>query len=117
MRQDRSYLNCPRCGLSIGIRTPWLAMTYCPRCIARTRTAVELFGSEMPVNVPCANGSIPSADTIAGAAAITAGQAARAKREPVVAMTAATGTDLLPRQPEKTNVRARTRPPGYPENL
>ncbi len=64
MRNAGSYLNCPRCGLSIGIRSPWLAITHCPRCIARARTAVELFGSEMPASVLYANGSLPSADAL-----------------------------------------------------
>jgi hypothetical protein len=43
MRDVGSYLICPRCGLSIGMRLPWLAMTHCPRYMARPHTAVELF--------------------------------------------------------------------------
>jgi hypothetical protein len=65
MRHAGSYLNCPRCGLSIGIRSPWLAITHCPRCIARHRVAVLLFSSELPASVLYATGSLPSADTIA----------------------------------------------------
>jgi len=46
-----SSLNCPRCGLSIEIRSPWLAMTHCPRCVARDHAAVELLSSELPTGV------------------------------------------------------------------
>jgi hypothetical protein len=44
-----TYLNCPRCGLSIELRSQWLAVQHCPRCIARARTAVKLFSSTLPV--------------------------------------------------------------------
>jgi len=37
------FLNCPRCGLSFEPRTHWLTLKYCPRCIARARTVVEMF--------------------------------------------------------------------------
>ena len=42
------YLNCPRCRLSIRLRGPSLRMVHCPRCVARTRTLVELFASTLP---------------------------------------------------------------------
>jgi hypothetical protein len=49
-RPSAPYLNCPRCGLSIEVRSRWLAIRHCPRCIARTRTVVELFGSGLPAD-------------------------------------------------------------------
>jgi hypothetical protein len=64
MRELGSYLNCPRCGVSIRMRSPWFTMTHCPRCIARAGTTVELFSSEMPTSVLYASGSLPSADTL-----------------------------------------------------
>jgi hypothetical protein len=42
------YLTCPRCRLSIKPRSPSLQMIHCPRCVARTRTLVELFASTLP---------------------------------------------------------------------
>jgi hypothetical protein len=63
MRDVGPYLNCPRCGLSIRVRLPWLAMTHCPRCIARAHTAVELFGSDVSASIVYANGSLPVAGT------------------------------------------------------
>jgi hypothetical protein len=52
-----SYLNCPRCGLRIAFRSPWLAMTHCPRCVAHDHVAVELLSSELPSGVPHAGDS------------------------------------------------------------
>lgn len=87
MRNGGSCLNCPRCGLSIAVRSPWLVMTHCPRCVARARTAVELISSEMPASVPYAAGLLPSADTLtAQRQHVTAGQSARDEAEPVVAI-------------------------------
>lgn len=57
------YLICPRCGLSIGLRARWLAVSHCPRCIAHTRTAVELFTSQLPADLLYADNSLPAADT------------------------------------------------------
>ena len=37
-----SQLDCPRCGLTIEPRAPWLAIRYCPRCLARSHRIVEL---------------------------------------------------------------------------
>jgi hypothetical protein len=56
------YLNCPRCGLTITPRFPWLAMRHCPRCLARNRTIVELFSSGLPAAALYADGSVPQAD-------------------------------------------------------
>ena len=47
-RSNLVYLNCPRCGLSIRRRTEWLTVEHCPRCLGRSRIAVELFLSSRP---------------------------------------------------------------------
>lgn len=39
------YMNCPRCGLTVGVRTALLAVEHCPGCLARSRGAV-LMASE-----------------------------------------------------------------------
>ncbi len=56
------YLNCPRCGLSIAVRSRWLAIRHCPRCVARSRTIVELFGSRLPARVLYGESWLPQAD-------------------------------------------------------
>jgi len=89
MRQAGLYLNCPRCGLSIGMRSPWLVMTHCPRCIARAHTAVEMFSSEMPASMLYASGSLPTADTrTAPRKPVPAGYAPRDDSEPEVEIAA-----------------------------
>ena len=47
-RGNRLYLNCPRCGLSMVPRADWMGIEHCPRCLARSRTLVELFASPLP---------------------------------------------------------------------
>lgn len=47
---DPSHLICPRCGLTITPKPPWLSVEHCPRCIARARIAVTLFCSPLPTN-------------------------------------------------------------------
>jgi hypothetical protein len=37
-----SYMNCPRCGLKLRLRASFLAVEHCPRCLARSRTAVPM---------------------------------------------------------------------------
>ena len=56
------YLNCPRCGLTITPKVPWLAISQCPRCLARTRTTVELFCSRLPADVLYADDSLPNGE-------------------------------------------------------
>jgi hypothetical protein len=41
-----SYVNCPRCGLAVRLRAPFLAVRHCPRCVARRGIAVEMLISE-----------------------------------------------------------------------
>jgi hypothetical protein len=60
-RPSAPYLNCPRCGLSIEVRSRWLAIRHCPRCVARTRTVVELFSSGLPADALYAFDSLPQA--------------------------------------------------------
>ncbi len=54
-----SYLNCPRCRLSIEVRSRWLAIVHCPRCVARSRTLVELFHSQLSAEALYAGDSLP----------------------------------------------------------
>lgn len=42
-------VRCDRCGLIVASRTAALAPRYCPRCLARQRTAVRL----RPFQLPC----------------------------------------------------------------
>ncbi len=42
LQTDPVYLSCPECGLSIRRREALLTMQYCPRCLSRDHTAVEL---------------------------------------------------------------------------
>jgi len=60
-----SHLNCPRCGLSFEPRTHWLTIKYCPRCIARAQTVVEMFSSQLPASVLYAEDSFPQGDAAA----------------------------------------------------
>jgi hypothetical protein len=56
------FLNCPRCGLTITPRAAWLSVRHCPRCLARSRTAVELFSSRLPAKALYASGAAPRPD-------------------------------------------------------
>jgi hypothetical protein len=42
-----TYLHCPRCRLAIRRRADYLTVVNCPRCLARTATAVPLFTSPL----------------------------------------------------------------------
>jgi len=46
-----SYLNCPRCALSIRIRADYLAMTNCPRCMGRNQVTIPLYETPRPARV------------------------------------------------------------------
>jgi hypothetical protein len=48
---DARYLTCPRCRLSIELKSQWLTIRHCPRCLGRNRTLVELFNSPLPADV------------------------------------------------------------------
>lgn len=58
---NSSFLNCPRCGLSIRPKVSWLTVEFCPRCIARARTPVKLFCSTLPAAELYGEGSVPHA--------------------------------------------------------
>jgi hypothetical protein len=45
---DMSYMNCPRCGLSVRLNAPWLTLYRCPRCFVRRGVAVEMYMSDRP---------------------------------------------------------------------
>ena len=42
------FLICPRCGLTIRPKASWPALRHCPRCLARSHAAVDMFASTMP---------------------------------------------------------------------
>lgn len=42
---------CPRCGLNVSPRASWLAVRYCPRCLARNQTIVELSQASLAADV------------------------------------------------------------------
>ena len=44
------YLNCPRCGLSIKPKARWLTIDHCPRCIARTSSAIKMLRTTSPAD-------------------------------------------------------------------
>ncbi len=47
-----SYMNCPRCGLTIGLRAPFLTLERCPRCLARAGAAIPMYISDQPPAPP-----------------------------------------------------------------
>lgn len=58
-----SFLNCPRCGLSIRPKASWLTIEHCPRCIARARIPIKLFSSPLPTTELYREGFAPNAST------------------------------------------------------
>jgi len=56
-----SWMNCPRCGLSIQMRAGRPSIRYCPRCIARRRLLVEVFASPQPAETLYERHQTPSA--------------------------------------------------------
>lgn len=38
-------LLCPRCGWAITLKTRWLTIRHCPRCVAHGRVTVQLVRS------------------------------------------------------------------------
>src|SRR5438067_8119130 len=39
---EMSYLNCPKCGLTVALRGLEAPIEHCPRCVARHRTTVRM---------------------------------------------------------------------------
>jgi uncharacterized OB-fold protein len=50
---------CPRCGLVLAPRASWLAITYCPRCLARSRIIVELSNAGKAQRAPTSGDTPP----------------------------------------------------------
>lgn len=42
MHAQESSVSCPSCGLTLAIRARWRPVRHCPRCLARTRSLVEM---------------------------------------------------------------------------
>jgi len=61
-----TYLNCPRCGLSIELRAHWLTIQHCPRCIARAHMAVDLFSSALPLDALYTKGDHDDGNSLVG---------------------------------------------------
>jgi hypothetical protein len=57
-----SFLNCPRCGLSIRPKARGSRIEHCPRCMARASIQVELFSSALPPAELYHEGSAPHAE-------------------------------------------------------
>ena len=57
-----SFLNCPRCGLSIRPKTRWLTIEHCPRCMAVAGIPVRLFSSALPAAELYRDGLTPRAE-------------------------------------------------------
>jgi len=43
-----SYMSCPRCGMSVRLRAPYLLPDRCPRCAARSGVSVPLEVTDAP---------------------------------------------------------------------
>jgi hypothetical protein len=41
-----SFMKCPRCGLSVGLRVQYLTLQQCPRCVAKSGISVPMTISE-----------------------------------------------------------------------
>lgn len=50
-----TYLNCPRCALSIRVGADYLASRNCPRCIARHRLPVPMYSTSHPARLAAEN--------------------------------------------------------------
>ena len=48
VRAERSFLNCPRCGLSIRPKMSSWSPEHCPRCPGNGGIAVWMFRSRLP---------------------------------------------------------------------
>jgi hypothetical protein len=57
-----SFLNCPRCGLSIRPKARGSTIEHCPRCSTRASIQVKLFSSPLPTAELYRDGSAPNAE-------------------------------------------------------
>lgn len=69
-----SFMNCPRCGLSVRLRAPYLRLECCPRCLARRRASVQMYISERPGGVEVGQVPPPAEGWHEGAAKVPAGK-------------------------------------------
>jgi anti-sigma B factor antagonist len=44
-----AFMNCPRCGLAVRLRAPYLTLDRCPRCLAKSGLSVPMTISEAPI--------------------------------------------------------------------
>jgi len=51
-RPSISPLSCPRCGLVLAVRPPWIDPEYCPRCLAFAHASVKLVARSPGTPVP-----------------------------------------------------------------
>ena len=54
-----SYLNCARCGLEIKIQAAYMQIANCPRCLARSATAIPMTLSSGPLTHAAGWGARP----------------------------------------------------------
>lgn len=58
-----AYLNCGRCGLEIRIQAPFLTISNCPRCLARSVVVTPLVLSADGVTPAAGWGGSPAGPT------------------------------------------------------
>ena len=78
-----SFLNCPRCGLSIRPKARWLTIEHCPRCMALARIPVKLFSSTLPAAELYSEGSAPHAKLPGPSPTSRAGSGPTARPAPI----------------------------------
>lgn len=54
-----SYMNCPRCGLSVRLRAAYLTLERCPRCLAKAGVSVPMQIKEGTRDQPAAGRPLP----------------------------------------------------------
>jgi hypothetical protein len=59
-----TYVDCPRCGLSIIQRFPGQRIRHCPRCVAHHGVLVDLFPSPIPSAGAYAKDCLPRPDLL-----------------------------------------------------
>ena len=107
-----SYMNCPRCGLTIGLRAPFLARDHCPRCLARADAAIPMYLSEQP---PASSAKRPAQGVVAedaspaplpsprAGAPESARRVAAGAQMPLRALPPGVATPLLPAGPSESS--------------
>jgi hypothetical protein len=54
-----SYMNCPRCGLSVRLRADYLTLERCPRCLAKAGISVPMQILDGPRSQPPTKRPLP----------------------------------------------------------